>query len=241
MNEFLNIDPSLLKYIQESLAQVNQVLKAFQNSFNKTIDELKKMPESTRFLADQGWYLPLSVTPFQVSELINTNNSDILDRKMMLLIDNEINYIESELTKKFPNRKNPIQSGIRAHRNKEYYLSIPVFFAQIEGICKELTGLRFFATRNGEPKTELWATDINQDSILNLFLEPLRIIGKTREKQNPENPLGINRHDVLHGDSIDYGESGINSYKALSLLNYMSETVFKAKQFLKNPADDLGV
>jgi hypothetical protein len=48
-------------------------------------------------------------------------------------------------------------------------------------------------------------------------------------------PIGFNRHDVLHGDCVDYGDDKINSYKALSLVNYLSETVYMAKEhFEKN-------
>ena len=56
----------------------------------------------------------------------------------------------------------------------------------------------------------------------------MRNINILRQIQIPNEPLGLNRHDVLHGDSFDYGEDKINSYKALSLLLYISETVYEA-------------
>jgi hypothetical protein len=53
-----------------------------------------------------------------------------------------------------------------------------------------------------------------------------------RQPQDFNNPIGINRHDVLHGNCVDYGDSKINGYKVLSLLNYIGSTVFEAKQYL---------
>ena len=75
-------------------------------------------------------------------------------------------------------------------------------------------------------------TNVKSDSIIEIVLEPLKHTGVTRQKQNLSNPLGINRHDVLHGDSVDYGKDKVNSYKVLSLLNYIGETVYMAKQHI---------
>ncbi len=69
---------------------------------------------------------------------------------------------------------------------------------------------------------------------MELLLEPLKYTGVMRQIQDLDNPLGITRHDVLHGDSVDYGEDGLNSYKALSLLNYLGETVYIAKHKIRS-------
>lgn len=233
------IDPEILKSfsaaIQGQFEQIQKTLEPLQEALQDFAHSFKKAPESVKDLAQKGWYLPFDFHPptinLYASEL-RKGNHELIDREMVSLIDSEIDKIEKELTKKFPERKAPIQAAIKAHKNQDYYLSIPVFFSQTEGICKKLTGKRFYSKENKKPKTAAWANQFESDSIMALVLEPLRHVGDNRKDQENGNPLGINRHDVLHGVSIDYGEDKINSYKALSLLNYIGETVHMARQHI---------
>jgi hypothetical protein len=234
-----NIDPNLLKSISESIqAQFNNLQKALeplQEALQEFVKALKEVPESTKVLAEYGWYLPFDFHPPTIKhyvEEIKKGNITFIDNEMITLLDNEITNIESELIKKFSNRKSVIQAAIKAHRNHDYYLSIPVFFSQVDGICNELTGDRFFKIRHNRPSTGSWTSNLKNDSILELVLEPLKHTGVARQKQDLSNPLGTNRHDVMHGDSVDYGEDKTNSYKALSLLNYIGETVYMAKEYI---------
>ena len=41
------------------------------------------------------------------------------------------------INNKYPERKHIISAAIKAHIDKNYYLSIPTLFAQIDGICKK--------------------------------------------------------------------------------------------------------
>lgn len=234
MADFFGVNSDVLRYFQEEMLRTQQIVKSIQDFFYHDMLELRKVPESTKILANYGWYLPFEFDVFSINSLIDTleeNKLEFVDEELIRMFDNEMDYVEKELLNNFPTRKNPIQAAIRAHCNQEYYLSIPVFFAQTEGICKELTGKRFFSIRGEKPLTEAWASQFNGDSILSILLEPMRNTGITRKKQDALNPIGLNRHDVLHGDSIDYGIK-VNSYKALSLLNYVGETVYIAKEHL---------
>jgi len=232
-----NIDPEVLKSfskaIQAQADKLQKIFVPFQDTFKKLAKVLQDVPESTKILAEYGWYLPLDFHPPTINcyaDKLKKGNYELVSNEMVALFDNDIADIELNLIKKFPNRKAPIQAAIRAHNNQEYFLSIPVFFSQIEGICKELTGIRFYKIKNDQPLTSSWIKNFKSDSIIELVLEPLKHTGVTRQKQDLSNPLGINRHDVLHGDSVDYGENKVNSYKVLSLLNYIGETVYMAKQ-----------
>jgi len=234
-----NIDPEVLKSFSKAIqAQADKLQKFFkplQDAFKELAKALKDVPESTKILAEYGWYLPLDFNPPIINsyaDKLKKGNYEFVNNEMVALFDNDIADIEVGLIKKFPNRKAAIQAAIRAHNNQEYFLSIPVFFSQIEGICKELTGIRFFKIKNNQPLTSSWIKNVKSDSIIELVLEPLKHTGVTRQKQNISNPLGINRHDVLHGDSVDYGEDKLNSYKVLSLLNYIGETIYMAKQHI---------
>jgi len=64
----------------------------------------------------------------------------------MSYLDNYLtNYFKKEYTsisKKvqglYPERKKIISSAFKAHKRQEYELSIPVFIAQIDGLCYDL-------------------------------------------------------------------------------------------------------
>jgi hypothetical protein len=229
MNDFSDLNPMAFGLI----------MKDFQNSFNHVIDILKIMPEATKVLAEHGWYLSMIFRPGEINLKVVKEDFELIENEMVQALDRYIDNIESDLIQKFPNRKNAIQAAIRAHKNQEFYLSIPVFFAQTEGICKELLGVRFFKIRNdSSPATDTCLSEIDKRDFINLFLEPLKIAGISRKKQNSDMPIGLNRHDVLHGDSTDYGSDRVNSYKALSLMNYIGETVWKAKEYSKKYSSD---
>jgi hypothetical protein len=146
--------------------------------------------------------------------------------------DSKIRKIEKQLILLYPHRSKPLKAAFKAHRNRNYYLSIPVFFAQIEGICQEVTGIRFFKDGKKKPATAKWAEQFKADSIYGLIVEPLHNYGPSRIPQ-ARTPKGINRHDVLHGTSCDYGEDKVNGYKTLSLLNYVGLTIHQVKTQFK--------
>ncbi len=239
LDKIPKIDLELLKKsseaIQSHLALVESFLKPLKPWAQRFSKELKAVPESNKILAEYGWYLPLDFkigTAIEFAKEVKNGNITFVDNKMIGFIDEDISAIEFDLINKFPHRSEIFKQSFTANKNQQYYLSIPVFFTQIEGICKELTGLRFFKLRENDPATSEWTKRIDADSILQILLEPMKLIGSVRQKQDPSNPIGINRHDVLHGDSFDYGGNEMNSYKSLSLLNYIAETVYLAKKHI---------
>jgi hypothetical protein len=232
-------DSEYLKTISENtkymLSSVQKALETAQIALNEYFRVVKNIPESVKLLAENGWYLPLDFHPVDLNRFamhIKDGNSHIVDADMIIYIDNELKNIQDQLNKKFSKRSSVINAGIRAHKKQEYYLSIPVFFTQIEGICEDLTGSRFFKNKAKSPQTTEWVNNFTGDSVIKLLLEPLKYSGPMRKSQDIDNPIGINRHDVLHGNCVDYGDSKINGYKVLSLLNYVGDIVFEAKQYL---------
>jgi hypothetical protein len=238
--EFLE---SLNKNAQTMFTAVNRAMENAREAMAIFVHSIQEIPESTKLLAENGWYMPFDFHPVivnRMAENIREGNVELADIEMVRFLDEELSNIQKHIIERFPKREKAIVGAMEAHKKGEYYLSIPVFFAQIEGICKELVGIRFFKIRKDDPKTSLWVSNFESDSILRLLLEPLITIGPIRSTQDENNPLGINRHDVLHGDCTDYGDTKLNSYKVLSLLNYVSDTVYEAKKHIdekksKNP------
>jgi len=235
----LPFDPAFLKSFSKNtvymLSSAQKAVEKAQLALNVYFRSIKNIPESTKILAEKGWYLPYDFHPVEVNRMashIKEGNSHIVDTDMIIFIDDKLSNIQDQLNKKFPKRSSVINAGIHAHKKQEYYLSIPVFFAQIEGICEDLTGIKFFKNKAKAPLTTEWLKNFEGDSVIRLLLEPLKYSGPMRKSQDFDNPIGINRHDVLHGNCVDYGDSKINGYKVLSLLNYIGSTVFEAKRYL---------
>lgn len=194
--------------------------------------EKVKAPESLRQLLQQGWYLPFHVNEATMNSLVNDINNGNATSAEQYIMDtfDQGSLVELEkLTTRFPTRAKAIIAAFDAHRRGEYYLSIPVFFAQTEGICKEIIGIPFFSVKKGKPITTSWASAREQDDYVNLLLKPLIEVGESRRIQEMGKPSGANRHDVLHGDSLDYGTK-VNSYKAFSLLTYIGGTIYELKE-----------
>ena len=236
-----------MKVIQEQNTswqrQWQTSMEAASNVLNEFSGRLEKEPQSLRFLADHGWYLrydmggPISdlIRATRYADLIKSGNVSMVDKEMSTQIDQTINETQEQLCSRFPARTKQISAAIRAHQKKEYYLSVPVFFSLIEGICEDLTGgTRFFKT-SGKRTTMRWVKEMEAMeatqglTVLSVIMEPLRHLGVARQIQG-KIPNGLNRHDVLHGTSTDYGEDPLNSYKALSLLSYIGLSLQEWKQ-----------
>ena len=223
----------------EHLEAVASFFKEFQKSLKPVLEALSKtnfiyfgkqfqdLEPTIQFLAKLGWYLPYDF-PLSFSDVIkshiNKNDLNSLDKEMIRNYKSQYSEIKKTILDKFPDRSHALKEAFRAHEKKWYYLSIPVFLSQVEGICKELTQHRFFSTRNGIPQTASFVESLDIGEITFILLSPLKDVSEFNRKQNNLKPSGANRHDILHGESMDYGTK-INSFKSFSLLAYIGYTV----------------
>lgn len=222
----------------EEMKKISEDAELLKEVFKKWANEMAKVPASIKTLAENGWFFPYGVDTNLINssvELIKKGEKKIAEKNIIKFYDKELKNIQEDICSRFPHRKKAISAAIRAHERKEYYLSIPVFLAQSEGICTEITGFRYFKMKKSIPATKKWAANFTPNSVFDVFLEPLKKENPLTKKQEKVQS-GINRHDILHGDSVDYGEDIANSYKAFSLLCYLSDVVYDAKDilFLKN-------
>jgi hypothetical protein len=197
--------------------------------------ERLKAPESLTYVLQQGWYLPFFVNEATINFLadeIKIGNVLSADQHIISILDENSEVEFQKLVTRFPTRAKAIIAAFTAHQRGEYYLSIPVFFAQTEGICNEIVGSRFFKVKKGKPTTMIWASTSEHSDYINLIVKPLIEVGETRRRQKQGKPSGANRHDVLHGDSVDYGTK-VNSFKAFSLLTYLGCTVYELDEWLR--------
>jgi hypothetical protein len=194
-------------------------------------------------LAQRGWFISGSfgLRDFDdLAESAKTDSDEELEQKVEALYRQDIYELAHDVFSKYPARKAIIEQAIHAHREGLYALSVPVFFAQSDGVCVERTKKHLFmgkATKHvaslAKEKAATFQAKIDDKaesglkiaSIMELLMwMPLiehQPIGYSEGKREESGYSGLNRHCVLHGESLDYATEP-NSLKAFSLLSYLS-------------------
>lgn len=211
------------KAIQESIGP------AFQQLHKGFLELPMRTQEALLLLGQHGWYLDPEMSLPALWELKSAlSQGNILEAESALVeyFESRIAEIEESITTKFPHRGHLIHSAFGAHRREEYELSIPVLLAQADGICKETVDQYLFIKQDKKPSTAIYVARIAADTYMAALLSPLAQtlpIGAS-EKERPEGFVALNRHTVLHGESLDYGNK-INGLKAISLVNYVAHVL----------------
>jgi|SRR5690625_1806762 len=220
-----------------AIKQFSQLHKHISNWVSPVFEELSKraqglpsrLKRALLSLGEQGWYLdpdmPLDAL-WQLEKEINEGSVHKAEDYLATYFENNLEEIKVRIKTKFPNRYRFVQAAFKAHRNKEYALSIPVLLAQVDGICKDRFNKYLFMKEDKNPQTAIYAGPFISDSITSALLSPLRIDLpiSISEKGRGEDFTGLNRHMVLHGESLDY-DTKINSLKAISLLTYVASVI----------------
>jgi hypothetical protein len=186
-------------------------------------------------LGENGWYLDLigMTLPdiFELKEKFLEGNIEEAELALSAHFERRLDKIEEFISNEFPNRQKLIKAAFEAHRRSEYELAIPVLFAQMDGICKDVGGNKYLFIKNKKtqkPSIEIYLKQIVFNEFEEATLSPLSKdlpIWKSA-KERPKSFNALNRHMVLHGESLDYGTK-VNSLKAISLINYVAEMLCK--------------
>jgi hypothetical protein len=205
------------------MAQINEQLASVRSAFQTHGTLLANWKERwpPLFTGEAGWYLdphmPFpSITKFR-NELASRPMEEI-QSGLAAYFRRHIDRIEVELTARHSARSRLIRSAFAAHRAGNYDASIPLLFAQVDGICDDITNSHLF--RKGLAG---YASKTDMKDFERAYFEPLlqQIPVKFGEGRRGEGFTHLNRHAVMHGESLDYGTEE-NGLKAISLLNYVS-------------------
>lgn len=222
------------KRITEQFQQMSLALKPMMS---RIAGALNQMPKSVKVLSNIGWYITEEFDPATINEYAAkciAGHENEVDALMIRYFDDRWMHLTAEIENQYRHRARVLQSAFTAHANGNYYLSVPVLFAQSEGIFREVTGVdKFYVSA----KTSKWAKFVQSGSIMSIMVEPMRNDGVVRRSFDKQSiPIGINRHHVMHGLSFNYGEDRINSYKAASLLCYVALVVPEVKKHIEKHA-----
>jgi len=228
---------------------VEAVKKSIDGLVNPAFEQLRisffelppRIQEALLLLGAHGWYMDLEMPIpglWELKKAISDGNIREAEDALVEYFESRLDHIEESIIKRFPDRQKPISAAFNAHRRQEYELSIPVFLAQTDGICKEVVNKHLFRKHDKKPQTAIYVEQAALDAFSAALLSPLAQnlpIGMS-EHERDKGFSKLNRHMVLHGESVDYG-SKINSLKAISLINYVAH-VLKADGDIYQPLSD---
>ena len=175
-------------------------------------------------LAELGWF-PDSAMPSHLLAWVGSDpepDSGQIDEVLAEHFEDNLYGVEEELVRAYPERRQEIRESFGAHREEWYTLSTRSFFALADGIWEQECGRSLFAEGGPNAAVAHLSDAHESDESDDPFWLPLSIdapLWRSKKKRAPEFK-GLNRHEVMHGESTDYG-TRVNSQKAMSLAAYV--------------------
>ncbi|WP_155628313.1 hypothetical protein [Burkholderia multivorans] len=218
--------------IGNSIARTEGVWRKIAEDIGTVARSLQAYPSRVRealvLMSRFGWYLDRQMgmgAPLRFKSAVDAGHAADAERKMIAHFEQRADGICAELTEKYPHRGELFEAAFNAHRNGQFIVSIPVMLAQVDGICLDVAKAHFFMGRDRE-KVIAHVVEFAGSEIARAFLAPFEsdMSVLQSQKARPEGFAGLNRHMVLHGESLDYG-SRENGLRAISLLNYISQSL----------------
>lgn len=205
--------------LQDAMRKMSTVatsMQAFQ-------EKAKNIPK----IADEyNWHITPSIDLKTLQQILASyDNKDEIDKLFMQYYTNNMEKLQDKLCNDFSDRAKIINEAYNAHLNHNYYSSIVLFFTQIDGLSKFLTGETFFMSRE-------WKRNSIDDDIksmlayyfLKIYFED-SVLMKQSAKQRENWEIGhINRHQVLHGEVVNF-DTEMNSLKVFALLIALVENL----------------
>ncbi|SNR60261.1 hypothetical protein SAMN06265371_106184 [Lutibacter agarilyticus] len=188
-------------------------------------------PDNLLNISKFGWFLDLDCEmkySFELNDLIENDKYDEAEKSLVNYYSNNLTEIFEVLSKRHPIRKEILSQIEKSYNEELFYLTIPVVLSQIDGICNDITTKKFFI-KNKEYLPEVYPIiEKMHSSMTDIFLAPIKNSSPLNvwEKKIGDFPLKLNRHEILHGVDINYGNK-INSLKCISLLKYISDLIIR--------------
>lgn len=200
-------------------------------AFLKEFESLpEKMKTALLNLAKEGWFFDMEMeisALWEMEKTLDDGDSEIVEAILVEYFEKNLNYIQERIFKVCSHRKDILKQVFDTHRKGYYAASVALSMTQIDGICYEKIGGHYFMRKDRKPKTAKYVDSLPEGDFLKILMAPLSVSLPIHasEGERDENFSHMNRHMILHGESIDYGTK-INSLKAISMLNYISQILF---------------
>ena len=193
----------------------------------------EKIGRFLKQVSDYGWFTENidTITNKEINILIGymySNQIDEVDKYYLNHFKKNFKRLKDIIIEKNLRRKGILQEAFDSFEQKRYNSAIVLLLTQIDGICYDYYGEKFFlndARNNYKPKV----LPIIQNDLLEQHHFALNCI----EQKSPINiheskldsfKVKLNRHEIIHGIDVDYG-SEQNAFKILSMLAYLTKTI----------------
>ncbi len=225
------------RWFEEHPEAIRQTLEAVQVIKIAVIDDIAESedslaraqmldPEVVRALARHGWYPPSDKSLMQLSfwaqalEDPDTEQTESARQIGLEMFRKDAPEIEARLIQQVPHRESILREAFEAHRQGQYHSSVVLFLTQADGICQEAIGKSIYSTKviaNAGDIREQLREGVLRELLMGLMWDgwPLVLSAGNR----PDGFSELNRHQVLHGESVDFGTEEC-SLKAMSFLNF---------------------
>jgi hypothetical protein len=190
------------------------------------------MPEATRTvlkaMAADGWFIENSMgaaLPFAYYAHMEAGETEEALALMRHHFSSHRPAILEDLCTASPHRAALLLAAFAAVERGEHALAIPVLFAQVDGVCFDAIKGSAFFLRGKRKEVALHLEEGGSDvaaKLANAFLAPFGEDLPVLQSKRLPGFSKLNRHQVLHGESVDYGTED-NSLRAISLLAYVSQ------------------
>lgn len=221
-----------IKVFQERIAELATLVEPILRNLVEAFQSLpERMQRAVMTLAQEGWFvspdLPVS-GPIDAAIHFASGERDTGNGVLVAYFESNLRDIENTLTNALPHRVVLIRAAFAAHRRREYELSIPVLLSQADGVCFDLAKASLFQSMRAQgrheaarPATAVYVDAMGRDAFWTALLSPLgqKIPINYSAGERGQSFQGLNRHLIMHGESLDYG-TRINSLKCISLLSY---------------------
>ncbi len=213
-----------------AVTRFSEFVLAFEKYAEWQRTSYPQLAEKIPFLSNESWFIHVGDMEWFLELASSAEDQELLLVEVERLYRRDLSKIAENLKASYPNRAKLIADAVEAHRQGQFTLSIPVFFAQADGIVAEINKVLFSEKQaNLHRFSSLAAAQANAVQLSDddgmtrlehaLWGHPFAEfpIGYGREKRQAKGYTGINRNTVLHGEACNYGTE-INSLKAFSLL-----------------------
>ncbi|MDB5990596.1 MAG: hypothetical protein JWQ10_1999 [Herbaspirillum sp.] len=209
----------------------------------RRLNELPAKSKAAMVLASSkgwffGWDQSLEDVLVLVEKMAQIDPSEVDELLSQYYRDN-LQSMAHSLTTQYSARAAAINAAVKAHSElggEGYYLSVPVFIAQADGLLTDITGVKSALMQSRKSTYSPEELQASEALRLRLQTDPESLALVTQFLNLHEHDLmksaakrvkvaevighaftALNRHQVMHGESSDYGTE-MNSLKAFSLL-----------------------
>lgn len=219
----------MLQAVQPMLDHINSVSDTYQRAAKKWENAVR---QDLVLMSERGWY------PNWFTFDFDPESTELgTDELMEAHLEHDWERIRGKVLDLYPNRSHILNTALNLHSDGNYIASIPLFFAQADGICCEVFKSFLFTGNdvNEKIKELIRNGDVKSDLFAEVFLELFSIrnhhnsgISKASAEAKEKAP---NRNGILHGHRkhLDYGTKR-NSMKAFSLLSFV---IFSSSEFIE--------